>query len=488
MIKSACVLGGGNAGLMMALYLRASFSKLKITIVKSDKIGTIGVGEGSTEHWAVFAKVTGITTIDIMKECGATFKAGIKFENWNGDGKSYYHALPEFLSELDQFTGLPNNILKLISDNIPAEELCWDKSIKGLVPEPFETSFAQFHFDSEQLNAFLIKKCIERNITVINAEVTDAVLDEQGYISHLIDTDNQTYYADFFIDSSGFKRIISNKLGSKWLDYSEYLPMNSAIAFPTPYEEEIIPLTLARSMNAGWQWRSPIQERFGNGYVFCDSFITEDQAVSEIQQYFKDPIQIARKINFTSGQVDKCWIKNCVSVGLSSSFIEPLEASSISTTIQQCRLLIPALTTWVPGDESTINEYNRAFTTITNNILDFVQLHYFTKRKDTEFWKWCKYNLKPTKFITENLENFKKNFINQTMLPTSGFGIYDVLNWAQVMHGLGMFDILRMKEIYKDTCNHTEQRTLDIMNLVKNDNRKFYKIREAIDIIIARNS
>lgn len=488
MIKSVCVLGGGNAGLMTALMLSTSFSKLKITIVKSAIIGTIGVGEGSTEHWQIFAQATGISTVDIIKECGATFKAGIKFENWNGDGKDYYHALPEFLSEMDQFTGLPYNMLKLISENIPADELCWKKSVAGLIPEPFESSYSQFHFDSERLNAFLIKKCIEKNITIVTAEVKDTILTEQGYVSHLVDADNRTYYADFFIDSSGFKRVISNKLGSKWLDYSEYLPMNSAIAFPTAQTEEILPLTIAKSMNAGWHWRSPIQERYGNGYVFCDSFISEDQAVSEIQQYFKDPIQIARKISFTSGQIDKCWIKNCVSVGLSSSFIEPLEASSISTTIQQCRLLIPALATWVAGGESTINKYNQNFTTITTNILDFVQLHYFTKREDTEFWKWCKYNLKPTKFISENLENFKKNFINHTMLPTTNFCLYDLLNWTQVMHGLGMFDIHRMKEIYEDTCKHSEHRSLELAGLIKNDNRQFYKIREAIELIIARHS
>jgi tryptophan halogenase len=452
MINSICVLGGGNAGLMSALYLKASIPNLDITLVKSSKIGTIGVGEGSTEHWTRFASAIGINATEMIKNCGATIKTGIKFENWHGDGTSYYHSLPETFIYQDPYTGATHTIMRLIADGIKAEDMHWKMVLEDNMVAESLANYYQFHFDSEKLNAYLQKLCDGRGITIVEAEVVDCIIDDTGFVQAIVDSNNQHYAADFFIDSSGFKRIISSKLGSEWVDWSAHLPMNSAVAFQTLDQDDIPVYTLAKAMDSGWHWRSPVQGRYGNGYVFSDQFITEDQAIAEIQTHFKDTVNIGRKINFVSGKINKAWIKNCVSIGLSSNFVEPLEASSISTTIQQSRLLVGGLWNWNRNDSSTINEYNRIFDDMMFNVLDFIQLHYFTQREDTEFWRWCKHDIKKTDFNQANIENFKTNFINQIVLPEDGtmslFRIYDCLNWAQVMHGLRMFDTDKIKELY----------------------------------------
>lgn len=487
MIKNLTILGGGNAGLMVALYLRASYPNMGITLIKSEKIGTIGVGEGSTEHWDIFAKAVNISNAEIINEAGATLKAGIKFENWHGDGTSYYHSLPEYLSFVSGHTGTPYTMMRLIGEGAEPGTLHWDLAMQGYHTEPLAENFFQFHFDSEKLNSLFLRKCSERNINIIDAEIIDAILDQDGFIKSIVDIDNNQYTADFFIDSSGFKRVISSKLGAKWVDWSEYLPMNSAIAFPSPYEEKIPPYTLAKALSSGWHWRSPVQDRFGNGYVFSDAFISEDQAIAEIQKEFTDPIKIARKVNFISGKVDRFWIKNCVSVGLSSSFVEPLEASSISTTVQQSRVLAAALSTWDRNDTVTPKYYNKIFDDVMINILDFIQLHYLTERDDSEFWRWCKFNLKLTEFNAEHLPIFKTNFINQLSLPMSNYNIYDTPNWVQVMHGLRMFDADNIKNLYDNLHGHlTKLSQYQLDSVPTRDNNTFYTSREAVNIVKGR--
>ena len=468
MIKKLIVLGGGNAGLMSALYLKKSLPDLAVSVIKSKKIGTIGVGEGSTEHWTRFANAVGINIVDLVNQCGATIKIGIKFEDWHGDGTSYYHSLPEHLVTMEAYSGAATTMMRLIGDGISTEGLHWQLPMDGYVSEPL-TDYYQFHFDSEKLNSFLEQRCISSDIEIIEAEIAGPIIDNDGFVTHLVDGCGNHYSGDFFIDSSGFSRVIASKLGAEWVDWSKYLPLNSAIAFQTAYEEKIPPYTLAKAMTSGWHWRSPVQDRFGNGYVFSDQFISEDQAVGEIQKHFKDTIKVGRKINFVSGKVNQAWIKNCVSVGLSSNFVEPLEASSISTTIQQIRLLAGSIWNWSREDTGTIKEYNKIVDDMMSNVLNFIQLHYFTQRSDTEFWRWCKNEITVTDFNKENIEVFKKNFVNQAILPEDGtmsnFRIYDCLNWIQVMHGLRMFDQASIKKLYES--RYSRYRTADIEYLSK---------------------
>jgi tryptophan halogenase len=487
MINSVCVLGGGNAGLMAALYLKTSLPALDVLLIKSKKIGTIGVGEGSTEHWSAFANAVGINIVDLIQHCGATIKIGIKFENWHGDGTSYFHSLPEFLASMHSYSGAPYTLMRLIGDGIGTEQLHWDLPMKGYVREPL-TDYYQFHFDSEKLNLFLEDRCKLIGIKIIDTEIVGPELDNEGFVQNIVDVNSRRFYADFFIDSSGFNRVIASKLGAEWVDWSKYLPLNSAIAFQTAYEEEIPPYTLAKAMSSGWHWRSPVQDRYGNGYVFSDHFISETQAIDEIQKQFKDTIHIGRKINYISGKVNRAWIKNCVSIGLSSNFVEPLEASSISTTIKQLQLLTTTMWNWSKEDVNGIKSYNANVDDMMNNILDFIQLHYFTQRDDTNFWKWCKNEIVMTDFNKENLEYFKKNFVNHALLPEDSvfqnYRIYDCLNWIQVMHGLRMFDTAKIKELYEKHFGF--MRYADEQNISTIQNNKtdeWMTCREAINFV-----
>lgn len=488
MINDLIVLGGGNAGLMSALYIKKSLPYANIKIIKSNQVGTIGVGEGSTEHWGRFADAIGITVSDLIRECGATIKVGIKFENWHGDGTSYFHSLPEYLTCMDRHTGAPHTLMRLIGYGIDSESLHWDLPMQGYIKHPID-HYSQFHFDSEKLNSFLEKKCIETNIEIIDTKIVKSFVDRDGYIAGLIDEDGNKFTADFFIDSSGFKRVIATQLGADWINWSKYLPLNSAIAFQTPSEEKIPTYTLAKSLEAGWHWRSPVQDRFGNGYVFSDAFVSEDQAIKEIQKYFTNTINIGRKINFTSGKVNKAWIKNCVCIGLSSNFVEPLEASSIATTIKQLQLLCSGLWNWDRTDTSSAKKYNDIFDDMMYNVLDFIQLHYFTQRNDTDFWKWCNNEIAMTDFNYENIERFKTKFVNQLILPEDGifsnYRIYDCLNWIQVMHGLRMFDKSKIKDLY-DSHYKKEFREYDrmLVDSISNKlNEEWFPAKEAITAI-----
>ena len=399
MIKSICILGGGTSGVVTALVLKQWYPTMDITIVESSSVGIVGVGEGSTEHWKHFMQATQIDLKELITETGATFKSGIRFENWNGDGKSFMHALHGSYTDVIH-NGMPAVMLDLM--NRGAEHLTPISIVNSIHYAPVDTSVNQYHFDTHKLNIFLHKKCVERGVKTVDADIVDVILDEQGFVKSLVGTDNVQYTAELFVDCSGFAKIISSKLGSKWVDCGEYLPMNRAIAFPTPGEVDIPSHTLSRALSSGWQWRIPTQDRYGNGYVYSSDFISDDAAIAEIQELYPDDIQVAKSFKFSAGYINKFWIKNCVSIGLSGSFVEPLEASSIGTSIQQAFALGSSILSWSRGDDTIAKQYNKHFEIVAKNIIDFVQLHYVTKRDDSEFWRSCK-DIKLTDFNKEML-------------------------------------------------------------------------------------
>lgn len=469
MIGSLIILGGGNAGLMSALMIKTAFPRLSISIIKSDKIGTVGVGEGSNEHWLEFAKLVGITTEDVVREADATFKHGIKFEGWLNGTDTYFHSLPEFLCVQDNCSGIPLSLLSSIAKNFPADRLVWEESVKGLIAFPIDYDFAQFHFNTFKLNVYLERLCNEKGISLYEDTVHDIILDDRGYVDKIIG-EKSSYSAEFFIDSSGFSRIISKKLELTWHSYQKYLPTDSAIAFPTAKTQDPTPtFTLAKARKNGWSWRSPVYDRYGNGYVFSSEFTNVQLAVEEIQKDYDQPINVAKDIKFTSGKISEFWCKNCLNIGLSGSFIEPLEASNIGTTINQIKAFLTHIVTWVPGDFTNPRRYNKLFDQVSENILDFVQLHYISKREDTEFWKWCKYEMPLTDFNKETLEHFKKNFVNYNFFHNNQYELFDELDWIQVMHGLEMFDISSLREKYINTGFLDYQPRCDVSGFIKHD-------------------
>ena len=486
MIKSITILGGGTAGFISTLILRATYPKLDIKLIESSQYGIIGVGEGSTEHWAEFMKHCGIDVCDLIRETGATFKTGIKFQNWNGDQKEYYHSLSETVATLHQGTGIYPVLIKMIADGDNPLNSVLSRAKESLHAEPLHRGVAQFHFDTNKLNKFFHKLCLERNITIIDDTISEVVIDNEGFVSELIG-EAGTYTSEFFIDCSGFRRIINKKLNVGWVDCSEYLPMNSALAAQTPYEENIPSHTVARALSAGWMWRIPTQERFGNGYVYCDKFISDEEAEKEFKSQFPYDIQIGKKIKFGAGYVDQFWVKNCVSAGLAGLFVEPLEATSIGATIQQMFGFCSNILYWSRKDDSAVKRYNTDFERVAKNIIDFVQLHYITKRDDSKFWKWNKDNLKLTPFNKQNLERFKTNLPGVYHFNYY-FLMFKELNYMQVMQGLELFDVDRINELYYDTFDQlnsfVDSEIADNDYFIKNNN--YVSHREAINILLDR--
>lgn len=448
------VLGAGTAGLVSALMLKQTFPLYDIQVVESGAIGIIGVGEGSTEHWRRFTDYCKIDLHRLVRETDAALKKGIKFENWNGDGKSYFHGLGEpfyyeYVNDLTQRTLMMKS---LIINNIPTYDVLLDTNLVHTLDGIFSVN--QYHFNTNKLNVFLHTICKERGIKFTDAVISDVVLNEFGDIDYIVDENNQQYNADFFVDSSGFKRVISSKLGAKWVSYKKYLPMNHALAFPTEDVSDLKPYTLSRALSSGWNWRISTQGRYGNGYVFCDEFIDSTKAHDEIQSVYSEQVNVAKDIKFEAGRVDRFWINNCVSLGLSASFLEPLEATSIGNSILQAMTLCQMLPVW-EVDRNVSKTYNKKFIDCYDNMVDFVQLHYITKRDDSEFWKALPSMMTQTDFIKENLDVFKKTlpyesaFYGDTKMFTSA-------NWGQVMHGLELFD----KEYIKNTLLTTSGQSI----------------------------
>lgn len=478
MIKSLGVLGAGNAGLISALMLRACFVDLPITVIKSSKIGAIGVGEGSNEHWDIFAKYTNISTNDIIANAGATFKHGIKFVNWKNGNDVFYHSLPEWFVSQDSYTGLPFTLMNFVANNLEPEKIVFDLALQGKIAGPLGAGVGQFHFDTFKLNAFLEKLCADRNIKIIEDTVVRVELDELGYVSALVG-ELQNHQFEFYIDTTGFQRVIHKELGSKWQSYQKHLPNNSAIAFPSPLDGPLGTFTIATARKHGWSWQAPVQERYGNGYVFNTNFANVDTVLDELQIEYKDKIKIAKVIDFTPGKVDKFWIKNCVAVGLSGSFIEPLEASSIGATIEQIKCLAGSLVCWSKEDQFIERKYNKTFDRVYENILDFVQLHYLGQRTDTEFWRWCKNDMVLTDFNRETIDYFKDNFVSWNFFHENNYELFDELDWIQVMHGLGMFKIEKIKKTYLTDFKEWQTVTKHELSIVPSEKNWEFLFHEA---------
>jgi len=455
-IRDIIVLGGGTAGLISALILKVRFSNIKVTIIKSDKIGIIGVGEGSTEHFKLFCDFIGVSLEEFIYETNATFKYGIKFKNWTK--KDYIHFTEKDLTVKlgDYFASYANLISKNKKNFEYINSNIWSNNVvDDLTPN-------QIHFNTFKLNNFLLKKCKDFNIKIINDEIVDVKI--KGNSINTLIGKNKKYKSDFYIDSSGFKKILINKLGAKWISYKKYLPMNEAIAFQTEDTDDYPVTTLSQAMKYGWMWRIPTYGRWGNGYVFDNSYINADEAKKEVEKTLNIKINIGKNIKFDPGGLDRVWIGNCVAIGLSANFIEPLEASSIGTSINQSFLLIHNIMNY---NKNTIDNYNTNVNEILNNIRDFVCLHYLVNKKDSKFWK----DLHKKILIPESLKNFINEYTHK--LPIDGcfknnYLLFGPLNFLIVMDALELFDNKSIKNEYENVSN-------PLKNIVENHLKNYFE-------------
>jgi hypothetical protein len=471
--KKITVVGGGTAGLISALILKTKFINSNITIIKSDEIGIIGVGEGSTEHWSEFLKFCNISFTELIKECDATIKYGVLFENWTP--KNYYHSITKLYDndlKLSQYLiGYAHHVCNHNEQIKTADQHYINNTVfKNDLLKNYSPS-NQFHFNTFKLNEFLIKKCIENKITIINDKIKNVYLNNKGEIQK-IKGEKKYYISDFYIDCTGFKRLLITKMGAKWNSYKKYLKMNEAIAFQTKDTENYNTYTLAKAMDYGWMWRIPVYGRWGNGYIFNNEYINSEQAKTEVEKLLKIKIEIGKNIKFDPGSLDKVWIKNCLAVGLSANFVEPLEATSIGTSINQIFLFMHYLSNY---NDSDIKQYNFKVNSIMNNIRDFIFLHYMVKKNNSQFWKDIK-KLSIPDSLEKNLEKWKYRLpIREDFMDTKYFLFYES-NFTSVLYGLNMINIKNIKKEYENHSN-------EIKNIIeKNINKdiELYSSKEKI--------
>ena len=346
-IKDVVIVGGGTAGLISALYLKTYLPKTSVKLVKSSSIGIVGVGEGTTEHWNTFTNDVGINKFESITKTEGTVKIGVFFKDWNFKDHSYVHSI-DYTDDITKRAST-HEVYNLAVQNTPKDPYNLNSTFKDIffknnIPLTHDLSSTnQYHFDTFKLNNYLLEECIKRNIIVIESIVEDINQDENGNIVSLITSSKDLIKGDFFIDCSGFKRVLSSKLGVKWKSYQDYLPMNRAITLPTNLnlDKGIEPYTTTTSLSSGWAWKIPTQTRYGNGYVFNDNYISSDKALNEFNSHLKtNEEESVKDIKFSAGKVNKFWINNCVSIGLSSGFSEPLEAQSIGFGIIQTQQLL----------------------------------------------------------------------------------------------------------------------------------------------------
>jgi tryptophan halogenase len=385
-----CVVGSGTAGLITSIVLRQSFPNAEITNISSSKIGIVGVGEGSTEHWKMFMERCNIGVDELIKNTGATHKYGIRFENWTNKIPDYFHSVSG-TEEIDAW-GIIGEYLsfieneKLLTTQIGSIGLVQDKIIK----ENLHNNTNQYHFDTFLLNDFLIGVCFKRMIRFVDDEVGSLELDVNGNIEAATLISGMKLSADIWIDATGFKRELMGRLDNKsWKSFSDELIVDSAIAFPTEPNPngKIKPYTRAIAASSGWMWEIPTQSRRGNGYVYSSAHLSDEQAIEEARKISGYDFEPARSFRFDPGYYSEQWKGNCICVGLASSFVEPLEATSIGSTIIQAMHIAQYCSSFVPGSTKLVAGYNKKMESMMLNIRDMIRLHYMSDRTDSQFWR-----------------------------------------------------------------------------------------------------
>lgn len=449
-MKKIAIIGGGTAGLISALILRRAFPKFEIVCVSSSKIGIVGVGEGSTEHWRIFMEMCEIPLGDMLIQSRATHKYGIRFENWTDHTPDYFHSVSHAATEEPiGYYALYNGLIKnnkTLTENIAPRALIENK-INANHPH---NSVNQFHFDTFKLNQYFTNLCIFRNISMVDSEVENINLNsETGYIESVSLDNGDSINADFWIDATGFRRLLMDKLGNlEWNSYKRYMQMDSAIAFPTESDPsgQIRPYTRARAMPNGWVWEIPTQDRRGNGYVYSSIHCTDDQAVQEVSNLLGMQVEPARAFRFDPGHLKKFWVKNCVAVGLAAAFVEPLEATSIGSTIQQIRCLVQNLGNYDIKSKKLQDSYNEKMNKMMENICAMISLHYISDRSDTEMWRDQRHMEKPD-YLVNLLELWQERPPFLYDISTNNYEMFLVPHFYHVAQGQGLLSAQRAAEM-----------------------------------------
>src|SRR5438477_1066476 len=390
-LRSVVIVGGGSSGWMTAAALTKSFGKrLEVTLVESEEIGIIGVGESTVPHLRDFNRLLEIDEADFVRRTRGTFKLGIQFNDWRRPGDSYVHGFGTIgrslgLLDFHQYW-LKARKLGLVKDigHYSINTLAAPQG-KFLVPPadaPPNTPLADivyaYQFDAGLYAQYLRTYAEARGARRIEGKVVEVKQNgESGFVESVRLESGATVAGDLFIDCSGFRALlIGGTLHSPFQDWTHWLPLDRAIAVPCEKVGPPTPYTRVTARAAGWQWRIPLQHRTGNGYVYCNQFTTDDEAARVLLESLDgEALDSPRQLRFTTGRRRECWVKNVVAVGLSSGFLEPLESTSIQLIMDAVGRLVELFPDrdFRPG---LATEFNRRMNRQYESIRDFIILHY----------------------------------------------------------------------------------------------------------------
>jgi tryptophan 7-halogenase len=437
-VKKVVIAGGGTAGWLAAAALSQQIGRLvEVTLIESDEIGTIGVGEATIPPIRVFHKLLQIDEREFMRATAATFKLGISFENWARKGDRYIHSFgrngkPTWMCEFHNYW------LRSLELGIKSEigEYCFEleaaRANKFATAPHLEINYA-YHFDASQYAKFLRAFSERHGIRRVEGKIKEVKQNgESGFVESLVLQSGQEIAGDLFIDCTGFRGLlIEQTLKSGYEDWSNWLPCDSAAAVQTELTAPAPPYTRSIAHDAGWRWCIPLQHRVGNGLVFSSRHLTDEDAKQELLSAIDGkPVTAPRVLKFQTGRRRKVWNKNVVALGLASGFIEPLESTSIHLMMVGVTRLLH-LFPFSGVNDSLIEQYNEGARVEMEKTRDFIVLHYHaTQRDDTPFWTHCR-NMPIPDTLALRIDLFKES----AYAYQGDSEMFRVDSWTQVMLG-----------------------------------------------------
>jgi tryptophan halogenase len=404
-LKQIVIVGGGAAGWMTAAALSRLLrtNDVSLTLVESDEIGIIGVGEATIPDMLQFNLFLGIAEADLMRATQATFKLGIEFVDWSGKGSRYFHPFGFHGVDIDgldfhqywlkcRAEGHTYGLGDYCLTEIVARKGKFGFPDMRVAGAPASYLRYAYHFDAALYAGFLRQYAEKRGVKRIEGKVCEVLRAPlSGDLTGIKLASGQTVAGDFFFDCTGFRSLLLDKtLGVPWVDWRHWLPCDTALAVACEHDGAPQPYTRATARTAGWQWKIPTQHRTGNGHIFCSEFMGEDEATASlIDGLDAAPRGSPRVIRFATGHRQKFWEKNCVAIGLSSGFLEPLESTSLYLIRQGISRFI-ALFPDASVPAVLRDEYNRWMQKDFEQVRDLLVFHYFANGRDEPFWRHCR--------------------------------------------------------------------------------------------------
>jgi len=466
-VKSLAIVGGGSSGWMTALYLNKLFNqtkqKVEITLVESPNIPTIGVGEATVHSVRYYFAAMGLDEKELLKETNATLKNGIMFRNWmkpNEDGSmhEYFHSFEQ------QNIANVHDISSAWLMNKKFEQQGYDEAVsisthlskKGLGPKNLNSRQYEgivpygYHLDAIKMANYMAKVGIKAGIKHLKATVTDVEIEGENIKS--VQTDDGVIIADIFIDCTGFKGLLINKLKAReenWQSYEDALPCNKAVAIQVDYPESESPkpYTEATALSNGWVWEIDLLNRRGTGYVYDGNRLTQEQAEEELIEYVGKDKNILRKVHIDMqiGCLKEFWLGNCIAIGLSGGFIEPLESTGLHLINASARLLGTHLTSKTPT-QAVRDSFNSIMNGTYEDLKQFIVLHYcLTDRDDTEFWRTVGESAKYCPGLEQKIAVWKSKVCEYMDLAGGYITMFSDENYRAILYGMKHYPDLQVE-------------------------------------------